>query len=215
MKFIELLEVELGKDPEHEKIISQRKKALEKKIVGKEKSKLKTLRKIEKISDEFMTAKDAGKFARERGDKVMDEIEAFSHFALKKLEDYAEDEQQIEIPIGAIPTAQGILMNILAMNLGKAERKLFNEIIKLEKPKNTEELIKMFTMSADEMYKKLGNKVPGLDVDELEEFVEKVSKDEALKKKIASINKNLNRLYGIYAKTKHLSTAESGKKIEL
>ncbi len=218
MNINELLEAELGKDKEHDEIVSQREKFLKSKISEKEEKKEKTLRGIEKMSDEFMgvgSENDLLNFIKKYGSIASEHVTDFLHFALDKLEKYQEDEQHIEIPIMAIPTMQGMLLNSLSANLGKTERKLLKAVIEKVKPQNKAELLKILSMSSDEIRKTLGKNVPGLDIEDLEEFVNKVSKDSELKTKMSKLNKSLNRLYGIYAKNKHLSTLENKKKIEL
>ena len=212
MKFKTLLEIELGKDPEFEKTIEGRKKMFDKKIVGKRKEEKKILRKIEKRSDDMVL----GKLPQVSPDEVR-ELVRFMEYAMSKLKEYETKEVNVNIPIAAIPTAAGAVMSMMSTSLTKNEMKMLEGVIKLKKPRNTQELIQLITTlhSKETISMLKEDTAPGLDIEDLRIFVRKVSKDPELKRRYAKFRKSLDRLIGLKAETEHLSSMKGTKKIRL
>ena len=204
-----LKEYELGRDENFEKEIKNRKEMLGKKIVKLGKSKEKSLRKVEKKADKAMM---------NNSDEITDEISSFIIFAMNKLEEYDNKIESITLPVGMIPTITGAMVKYMKADFTKTDAKLIKKVIEKEKKKDIKEVLKTILdiQTGKRSYEDIltPDEIPGLDEKDLEEFVAKVSKDKALKNRIASLNRRLVRLTSKKAETE-LADAGSGKKIDL
>jgi hypothetical protein len=207
MKLKELLiEYELKKNPTFEKEIKNRSKKLETKIKSLKNKKEEELRKIENKTDDLILGKNA---------EMSDDIKNFIDFSADKIREYEKEFTEINIPKTLIPSLAGAIIGEYSYTITKNISKIIDKLVKKEKPKDLAEFEKIINLPFEDMVEKIGNEIPGLDVEDLEEFVNKISKDKKMKEKIQELNRRISRLSAKYAENKYLSNIESGEKIRL
>lgn len=224
MNLKQLIEIELGKDKEHEEIVRQRISTLKKKIVKKKGEEEEEFEGLEKRAYDFsekigstVKKRKLNKVIKKYGEDKAQEIIRFMGFAAAKVREYQEKEEEYEIPTSVTPLATGALLGVTKLTISKANRKILQALIKKEKPKNSQELLKIIEDGLDPgniEHELASLKGLALDKKDFDEFVKKISIDKELKARVNQRNKSIERFNELIAKAKHLSSLPGTKKIE-
>jgi len=223
MKLKNLIEIELGSDPEHEKIIKNREETLLKKIKRKQEEKRKSLKGYETKS-RFEEQKPIVELKRKG---IFKEIFEFNKFVLNKIRIYIDTKS--EIPFGSnfeIESIRDFLLSRIAINISKNKIKMIQDIIKVMKTAKrldpeTEEGVEMiqgmFVTPEIELHQHfrdvVGKRYADLDLKDLEEWINNLPKDSEVKTKIDKFNRTISRMSEILAVNKYLSNVPSDKKV--
>lgn len=226
MKLKDLIEIELGKDLEHEKIIKSREETLLKKIKTKQVEKRKTLTDYENRArhDTKKTIAELKKTG------ILKELQNFNKFVEKKIKEYIADTKEISITGSdtVVKVMTDLFLKRTSVEISKNKQKMIIDLIKAFKnekyfdPETKEgiEVIKgMLLISEPELHQNfrdvIGKRFADLDIEDLEEFISTLSKDSEMKLRIVKNNKALIRFADLLATTKYLSQIGTGKTIRL
>lgn len=231
MKLRHLIEVELGKDPEHEKIIKGREETLLKKIKRKQSEKRTTLKGYEnKVRYDTKKAAELNRIDALKKSGVLEELHNFNNFVEEKIKEYIADKKQVPIKSSdaAVKTMTDLFLQRTNVKISKNKQKMIIDLIETLKNKGTldpktekgiEVIQGMLLIPEPELHQRfrniVGKQFADLDLDDIESFINNLSKDSEVKSKISNINKSLTRLSDLLATTKHLSQVGSGKTVRI
>lgn len=195
---------------EMEQELRNREQSLGKKIDTAAGEKLRGLRNLEKLTYDI----SSGKVEVDRiSVNILKDLANFAKFIAKKIEEYKKQEVDVQIPI---PISKELTASYI-IKMDKASMKtVLQKSNELEKKgvKTDEDLLKALYQGKITP-EELEEKYPELDPNDLEEFVHTISQNPELKKLVNDINKRIERLNDILARTKYMSSLKEKKPIAL
>jgi len=125
----------------------------------------------------------------------------FIDYFTKIVEKYSKIEKEVKVPLSAIP---GVAAMVATDTINKLDLKLLNGYLK-ENPKagRKEAINFLLAIGKPEVYNHYISKIE-LDKKDMEDFINKISKDPGVKTKLKNLDNRLNRFAELLAKEKYL-----------